>query len=477
MQIIWILLAILAILAAICIVRAALAKPSQEMPFVVTPERAARSAKYAAGLVQLIRAETISSRHDLDRTKFYMFHAILAKEFPNLHRVCDVHDFDGSLLFHWRGANADASPVLFLLHMDVVEAHPSEWKHDPFAGEIENGKIYGRGAIDNKSPMYIVMKALDELVAENTIPPCDLYIASSCTEEIQGSGAKDMSRFLMEHGLRFRFIMDEGGMVVERPIKGIPGTYAVVGVSEKTQANVRLVARGTGGHASAPPRNTPLVRLGRLMADLDKKSPFHPKLEPFLLDVLRTVGLSLPFPARIVTENMWLFKPLIYIIAARIPMINAMTRTTVAFTKVQSVDGYNVLPKEASVNANVRYAPHQGFAESNEILRKFAARYDVEIELLDEGDYIPVTDYKSEAFKLVEGVINEIYPEIGVLPYMVTSGTDSKFYTSLSDNILRFVPLHISAAQVDSIHGSEENVDVNTLASGVDFVKLLVRKL
>ncbi len=434
-----------------------------------------RTAQYAAGLRSLLQAETVSSVQSEISEKFDRFHQVMAETFPLLHKNCEKYDFDGSLLFHWKGKSAQ-NPILLMNHLDVVEA-VGAWKHAPFAGEIADGRIYGRGALDDKGPLYVMYQAVEELLAEGFVPPCDVYLASSCTEEIGGTGAGKTAKWLQEKGIRLRFLLDEGGMLVDRPMTGVDGIYAMIGVLEKGIGNVKFIAKSSGGHASAPPNNTPLVRLGRLMSALEDNYPFRMELPRPLLEMLRRLTPNVPFAFRLVTANLWLFQPLLKVLVTKVPMLAAMSRTTVAFTTAKGSDGYNVLPQEAFVTANIRYSHHQAVEETHRILHDFAKKYDIETEILNAEEPAPVVDYGSAEFRLVEETIQTVYPGVQVSPYVMTGGTDARFYKDLTASALRFAPLYITADQLARVHGVDESLFIYTLAFGVDFYKKLLERL
>ena len=476
-MIVWIVAAVFIALILVCVIRAARATAIRETPCDVTQEDMARSEVYAAELARMLNIETVSAKRLTDTRKFYAFHALMKALFPRLHLECERHDFNGSLLFIWRGADSSAEPVLLLNHMDVVEAEASAWATPPFQGIIFDGRVYGRGAIDDKGPLYVMLRAAEELMATGCKPPCDVYFGCSCTEEIFGSGAPETAAFLQERGVRFRFALDEGGLLIDSPLKGIHGTYAMIGVTEKPHGNIQCAAHSKGGHSSTPPRGTPLVRLGRFMADVDRNPPFRPSYPPYFLEIIRVAGRSLPFPARIVTENLWLFRPLLPLITERVPLFTAMTRTTAAFTTAQGSDGLNVLPQKAYVTANMRYASHEPYTTANDALRKRAVKFGVELTVLDEGYDLPVADFNGAAYRLVQRTIEAICPGAVTMPYLVTGGTDSRFYIGLTDTVLRFAPLRADAEQLGSVHGVNENINVKALAGGVDFYKHLIQSL
>ena len=114
--------------------------------------------------------------------------------------------------------------------------------------------------------------------------------------------------------------------------------------------------------------------------------------------------------------------------------------------------------------------------ESVALISKIAGKYDIETEVIYKDAPCPVVDFNSAAFHLVEEVAGSVYPGIGICPYVMTGGTDAKFYRDLSENCLRFAPLYINDQQYGSIHGLNENIYQGTLPKGVDFYKMMIQR-
>ena len=468
------ILLLIVLLAAVLLIRTAMLKPTPAKTAQVKLQDNDRAREYGERLAQMVRKETVSSRFDSDKTKFYEFHEILEELFPLVHQTCEKHVFNGSLLFKWSG-KGKAEPILLMSHHDVVEAN-GEWEHAPFSGELdEEGRLWGRGTVDTKASLFCILTAVEEKLREGFVPEGDVYIASGCTEEFSGEGAPLTAAWLKEHNIHLRFLIDEGGMILDEPIGGVKGTYAMVGVLEKGYGDLKFTARGKGGHASAPGRNTPLVRLGQFMAAVEKKSPFTSRFSPAVLEMFRRLTPNMAFGMKLVFANLWLFKPLL---AKLMPLISppgaAMLHTTVAFTMAKGADGLNVLPQEAYVTANLRFIPHQPTDESIALITDMAKKFNLETEVLYKDYPCPVVDYKGDAFRLVEQTIGEIYPGVGVSPYVMTGGTDAKYYKDVCDDCIRFAPLYINKQQYESIHGLNENIYIGTLPMGVDFYKKII---
>ena len=472
----WVCLGILFLLVAIVLLRTIMLKPTTAKSANVQLDEGPRAGKYGKQLAKLVQKETISSRFDEDRTKFLEFHEILEEMFPNIHTTCEKHVFNGSLLFKWSG-KGKGEPVLFMSHHDVVEA-TGTWEHGAFSGDIdENGNVWGRGTVDTKASLFCILTAVEELIADGFKPECDVYVASSCTEEWSGEGAPLTVQYLKEQGIKFAYLMDEGGMIIEEPVGGVKGIYGMVGVLEKGYGDVKFIAKGKGGHASAPTKNTPLVRLGKFMTDVEKKSPFTNKFNPTVEEMFRRMAPNMNFGMKVIFANMWLFKGLLKKLLPSISSAaGAMLHTTLAFTMAKGSDGLNVLPQEAYVTGNMRFIPHQDTEESIELISEVAKKYDIETEVIYSDKACPVVDFNSEPFHKIEEVAAEVYPGIGICPYVMTGGTDAKFYRDLSDNCLRFAPLYINGQQYASIHGLNENISQGALPMGVDFYKKMIER-
>ena len=475
MEVLWIVLALVVLLIAVVLLRAVFLKPTSAQTAKVQLDKGARAEKYGKQLSKMVQKETISSRFDSDRTKFLEFHELLEEMFPNVHKTCEKHVFDGSLLFKWNG-KGNHEPILFMSHHDVVEA-TGTWEHEAFSGDIdEEGRVWGRGAVDTKASLFCMLTAVEELMADGFEPEGDVYIASSCTEEWSGDGAPLTVEYLKSQGVKLAYLMDEGGMILEEPVGGVKGTYGMVGVLEKGYGDVKFIAKSIGGHASAPKKNTPLVRLGKFMADVEKKSPFVNKFSPTVKEMFKRMAPNMAFGMKIIFANMWLFEGLL---KKLLPVISsaggAMLHTTLAFTMAKGSDGLNVLPQEAYVTGNMRFIPHQDTDESVELISNIAKKYDIETEVIYKDYACPVVDYNNAPFQLVEKVASEVYPGIGICPYVMTGGTDAKFYRELSDNCLRFAPLYIDNQQYSSIHALNENIYQGALPLGVDFYKRMIQ--
>lgn len=437
-------------------------------------EDESESLRLAEKLSRMIRCDTTSHAGGDDPETFRRFHSILAALFPLVFSKLEQTEIDGNLLFFWKGQSSD-KPILLMSHQDVVPAEGT-WSHAPFSGDIADGKVWGRGASDTKGSLMAFLEAAEQLLSENYVPPTDVYLASSCTEEWAGDGAPKIVRELQRRGIELYLVCDEGGGIISEPIGGIPGNFAMIGVFEKGKADVKFTARSTGGHASAPGRNTPIARLSAFVNRIEKRSPFRKKLLPEVSAMLQSLsGYASSFALRLLLGNLWLFAPLLKV---ALPLVSAqagaMLRTTIAFTMQSGSDAYNVIPQEATLGANLRFIPHQGAEESLAILRKVAAQYDLQMDVLHANDYTPPVDIHADAFRLFSQIVADTFPGLASSPYVMTGATDAQFYQPICKNCIRFAPVVYGSEQMKGMHGLDENIEYSCLPGAVRFYRNLI---
>lgn len=465
--------AVIVLLLLIAVVRTLL-MPKKKSDYKANEDEK-ESLRLAEKLSMMIKYDTTSHANIHEVDKFLGFHKVLEELFPLVHRNLEKTEIDGNLLFYWKGKSSE-KPILLMSHQDVVPAE-GEWKHKPFSGDIADGKVWGRGAADTKCTVMAFFEAVEELLKEGYTPPVDVYLASSCTEEWAGDGAPTIVNELKRRGVELFLVCDEGGCIITDPIGGVNGNFAMVGVFEKGKADVKFTAHSTGGHASAPTKNTPIARLASFVDDVEKHSPFKKKLMPEVSAMFTTLApYASSFGMRLLLGNIWLFKPLIVaVLPAVSAQAGAMLRTTIAFTTQSGSDAYNVIPQEATLGANMRFIPHQGEKESLEIIENLAKKHGLDTEIIHTNDYTDPVDINGEAFKLVENVIGETFPGLASSPYVMTGATDAQFYQPICKNCIRFAPVIYGPDQMKGMHGVNECIEYNCLPGAVRFYKNLIK--
>ena len=439
----------------------------------VADEDEEESLRLAKKLSRMIQYDTTSYDGSQEREKFLGFHQVLEELFPLVHKHLEKTEIDGNLLYYWKGKSGE-KPILLMSHQDVVPAE-GVWEHEPFSGDIADGKVWGRGAADTKCSVMAFFEAVESLLAEGFEPPTDVYLASGCTEEWGGDGAPKIVEELQRRGIELFIVCDEGGGIITDPIGGIRGNFAMVGVFEKGKADVKFTAKSTGGHASAPSKNTPIARLAAMVDEFENHSPFKKKLLPEVEAMFLELSGYASFGMKLILGNLWLFKPLLVAVLPKISaQAAAMLKTTIAFTVQSGSDAYNVIPQEATLGANMRFIPHQGEKESLEIVKSIAKKHNVEVEVLHSNDYSEPVDIHGAGFTLVKQVIEKTFPNLPVSPYVMTGATDAHFYEPVCKNCIRFAPVIYGPEQMAGMHGINENIEYNCLPGAVRFYRNLI---
>lgn len=467
------LLGVLLVCLLIAVIRTLLLQKKQTS-FSLSDDKE-RVDTYSKKLSRMVQIETISDRDDPSIEKFLLFHKLLEELFPTVFATCEKVEIDGNLLLKWKGKSSK-DPIMLISHMDVVEA-TGDWKYPPFSGEIAEGKVWGRGSADTKCSLMAFLQAAEEMMQAGYTPACDIYLGSGCTEEIGGSGAPKLANWLVEHGVHLFMLCDEGGSIIQNPIGGVNGHFAAVGIFEKGYGDVKFIAKSNGGHASAPGKNTPIPRLAKFVAQVEKKTPFRVAFTPAVTAMFtRIAPYAENFGLRLVLSNLWLFGPLLKKV---MPLISAqaaaMLQTTIAFTMQSGSQGYNVLPQEACVYANMRYIPHQSTDDSIQIISDLAKKYGLETEIIYKGYPSKSIDLNGEAFAITQNTIKTCFPGIGILPYVVTGGTDARFFDDIADSCVRFSPVNYGPEQLAGMHGLNENIEAGCLPGAVDYYKEIIK--
>ena len=434
------------------------------------PEEARRLAEKLSRMVQY---ETVSVPETNQREKFLGFHDVLEELFPRVHRELEKTEIDGNLLFFWKGQAHDR-PLVLMSHQDVVPAE-GEWQHPPFSGDIADGLVWGRGTSDTKCSVMAFFEAVEQLLEQGYVPPQDVYLSSSCTEEWAGDGCPKLVAELKRRGVRPWLVVDEGGGIITDPIGGIHGNFAMLGVFEKGKADVTFTVRSNGGHASAPKAHSPLARLAALVNHFETRPVFRRRMPKEVAAMFETLAPYASFPLKLVFSNLWLFKPvLLRVLPAISAQAGAMIRTTIAFTMARGSDAFNVMPQEAAIGANMRFIPHQGMEESLAIVRKKAKKFGAEVSVSHASDVSRSCDIHGEAFRTVEKTVAEVFPGCPSSPYVMTGATDARFYEEICDSVVRFAPVIYGPEQMKGMHGVNETIGLDCLPGAVAFYQRLI---
>ena len=429
-------------------------------------------------LAQLVRCKTVSyNDHSLeDDGEFEKLISLLPTLYPRVFEVCSMDRLpDRGLLVRWPGKEA-GDPAVLMAHYDVVPVNEDNWEKPPFAGIIEDGILWGRGTLDTKVTFNGIFSAANYLIGQGFQPEKDIYFAFSGGEEVNGKGAPNIVHYFLDHQIQPAIVVDEGGAVVENVFPGVKLPCGLIGIAEKGMMNAQYRTVSAGGHASAPKPHTPVGVLSAACKRVEDH-PFKAHIEGPAAQMFDTLGRHSTLLYRIIFANMWCFGWVIDLLGRTSGgEMNALVRTTVAFTQMEGSSARNVIPPEAKMVSNMRLNPADSVASALEYLKKTVNNPNVEITALESFEPSPVSETDCPAWNKVASAVAETWRGCIVSPYLMVQCSDSRHYGKLSNHVYRFSAMDLTAEERGTIHGNNERIRLDTVCKAVEFYIRLMKK-
>lgn len=468
--------AALLVFIAVILVRGAMFKPKAQ-PVVSDREERFDSERAIENLRALVRFKTVSYRDPSleNDEEFKKLIDALPSLYPNVFSVCEFSQLpDRALLFRWKGKDSTA-PAVMMAHYDVVPVNEDAWSVPAFEAILKDDCIWGRGTLDTKVTFNGVLFAADHLISEGFVPEHDIYFAFSGGEEVNGKGASRIVDYFEENGIEPSFVVDEGGAVVENVFPGVKCPCGLIGIAEKGMMDVKYTVRSNGGHASAPKPNAPIDQLAKACSAMNSH-PFPSHLTKPASEMFDTLGRHSSFAFRVIFANLKIFLPVLDIICKKSGgELNALMRTTVAFTQMKGSDATNVIPPEASLVSNIRLNPDDTMDSALEYIKKTVGNDNVEITCLHGMNPSRLSRTDCPEFEKVASAVASTWRGCIVSPYLMVQCSDSRHYGRISDKVYRFSAMDLTAEERATIHGNNERIRLETAKSAVEFYIRLMR--
>jgi acetylornithine deacetylase/succinyl-diaminopimelate desuccinylase-like protein len=383
----------------------------------------------------------------------------------------------GNVVARLRGTG-EKPPLLLTAHLDVVEADPSAWDHPPFSGEVHDGCLWGRGAIDMKNMAAMSVAIITRLAREGVRPQRDLIFAGVADEE---AGCRHGSLWLCDNHtdlVRSEFAIGEGGGF---NIQVAGKSFFTVQVAEKGVCWVRARATGEPGHGSMPREDSAVVQLSEAIARLGKQGLPRHSSEP-VQGFIGAVASHLPAPMR----------PLIKMLSSPTlgpAMLNlvpdpgvrrafrALLGNTASPTVLRAGNKTNVIPGFAEAEIDGRILPGQTkddfMRELHEVLGA-----DIELEVMHSLPPVITEPKESSLYSLIHEVMAERAPDAPMVPFTLQGFTDAKAFTSIGAKWYGFAPVMLPPTLrfADMFHGHNERIPVDGLAWGTQTLMQVVRR-
>ncbi len=472
MGVLWIVLglaaALLAVLLANTAVKTSKARKLVGEDPVGTAEELER---YGQVLGEMIRCKTVSVKDSYDDTEFAKLRQVVKERFPLLHEKAERYSFSQDCWVYKIPGKDPSRNILIMSHHDVVPVDES-WTHEPFGGEVVDGRIYGRGAADTKGSLCAILFAVEELLEKGFVPPVNVFVGSSHNEELGGDGITSARNWFQEQGITFEVVLDEGGAIVDPPLGNMNcDRCAMVAVHEKGRCKVLCTARAESSHVSLTGfKDNPVERMSAFVQEISSKNIFLRKLNPQVEGMFSSLAPYCGFPLNVLLCNLWLFGGLI---RRLLPKINAtaggMIGTTCNFQTIQG--GTN--EKVCTAGAMLRNINEEDLKTDLAAFEAVAAKYGITVEIERQEYYAPA-DMNGKAYAYAMDCLKEIFPRYPAAPYILPAGTDAWKLTPVCGCVLRFAPTRMDKEQLGSIHAVDENIDVAAIYEAAVFYKYFV---
>jgi acetylornithine deacetylase/succinyl-diaminopimelate desuccinylase-like protein len=360
-------------------------------------------------------------------------------------------------------------PLLLQGHVDVVTTAGQRWARPPFGGEVVDGYVWGRGAVDMKGPVAMLVSAFLRAKREGIGLPGDVILAVLADEEAGGDvGARFLAQ---EHpdvfeGVRFA-LSEFGGFSLE--ISG--RRFYPIQVAEKQICWLKATVRGKGGHGAFVNRGGTMARLGRMLRDLDRRrTPIH--VTPVAREYIERVARALPRPKRdvlLLTLKPRLADRALHLMGEQGRQLEPTLRNTVNATVVRASEKVNVVPSTVELELDARalpgFTPDQVMDEVRDLIGD-----DIELELVRHDPGPPAPDLG--LFDMLAGVLRELDPDAIPVPLVQPGVTDARFFAPLGIQTYGFVPLRVPPdfEFLHLVHAADERVPVSALEFGSEAI-------
>jgi acetylornithine deacetylase/succinyl-diaminopimelate desuccinylase-like protein len=369
-----------------------------------------------------------------------------------------------------------AAPLMLYGHVDVVTTENQKWSHPPFSGEIIGGYVWGRGALDMKSGVAMMIASFLRAKVEKVSLPGDILLVILSDEEDGGDyGAK----FLVEEhphlfeGVKFA-LGEFGGFSMELDKQRF---YPIM-VAEKQSCRVKLTVRGQGGHASMPIRNGAMARLSRLLHQLNKPLPVH--ITPVVADMLKAITKELSLPKKLLLKQ--LLNPkftdnVLKLMGPKGSMFESLLHHTVAPTIIRASEKINVMPSEITIEVDGRILPGHTEEEFTKELKELIKDDSIEIEILrsDIVDTIPDMTH----FETLSAILKEKDQSAKPIPFVLPGVTDGRFFSRLGIQTYGFTPMNLPPDFnfIQSVHAEDERIPVDCLYFGSEAMFMALQRI
>lgn len=365
-------------------------------------------------------------------------------------------------------------PILLYGHVDVVAAGEADWSVDPFAGEEKDGWVWGRGALDMKGGIAMMLSAILQLKTTGIKPAGDIIFAAVSDEE---AGSEYGAGFLVsQHAEFFKGVRYAIGEFGGFPMYVGKKCFYLIQTGEKQRCWMKAKLTGSGGHGSQRHTGGTMAALGRIIRTFDRnRLPVH--VTPIVRDMIQGMAKELPFYQNIILNG--IIRPcltdlILDRIGERGKLFDPLLHNTVNITMVSGGEKINVVPSEISFYIDGRILPGISTEQMIREIRQLAGD-DFTIEIVQHDPSPPKPDMG--LFSKLAGAVEKAHPGSKALPFLLPGVTDAAFFSKIGIQTYGFLPMNLPADFQFSryIHAADERVPVASLHFGTDILSGVIR--
>jgi acetylornithine deacetylase/succinyl-diaminopimelate desuccinylase-like protein len=366
-------------------------------------------------------------------------------------------------------------PIILLNHIDVVPADRSAWRFDPFGGEVRDGYILGRGALDMKGHGIMELLAFLAMKRRQVRLNRDLIFLATADEE--ALGFKGVKYLLDNHPEDFQadFVINEGGIGVTGIIPGRP--LMMIATAEKGPCWLKLTRSGPSGHGSTPHGANALEKMVQALDRLlSREVPLI--VTPIVVEYLMNLGLGLEILKDTPTaeRDEALIRALRESGFIAVPQMAAMVKNTISLNTLHAGAKTNVIPGQVEAELDIRLLPGQRIEDIVNYVRESLSDDEITIHRM-LGNEANESPRESEYYHIIEALLREYFPGAVVTPVLMTGTSDSRFFREKGIISYGMAPIVVSLQEVNLIHGADERISVENLLKGTEVYTELVRRL
>lgn len=404
---------------------------------------------YGEELFELIKVSSPATSND---ESFHIIREKIKEIFPLIHKSFYRKKVGQNVIYTYKNDKSNNPNVLFVSHIDNLS-----FINDAVMLDEE---IYGAGTFDGKALLYVICKAVEEVIAENNQLDVNLTIVITTDDTSTKEGSRQIANLFMREGKFFNLVLEEGIGIVDPDYLGLKSNYALIGVGVTGELEIRF----------KKPRQDKQI-LKNFIKDIKTDKIFRTKINSKILYILKKLSKDMDFKDRFYIHNFLLYKRRVQRLLDSGEMkASRIIQTNLKVNDIKDDDNYSF------VDIKLELAPLTTPSDALLALTPYIEKYNLEYEILFINEGSKIADIESQGYQSVVQTIKKIFNnQLYVSPFIITNIAEKRFFDSVSDCVIRFSPLYYPSKNLQDIYQGKEHIQKKSLPYGVDFFKKILK--